>query len=83
MGLFYYSDAKSKILLPYRDQYITRSWKSGVGHAGRDGQLEGRVISSEHDTTPSLRNTLKITLRNWTEMWHEHDSFREAFKHLP
>ena len=34
-----------RFLLPYRDQYITRSWKSGVGHAGHDGQLEGMVNS--------------------------------------
>ena len=82
MGLFY-SDAKPKILLPYRDQYITRSWNSGVGHAGRDGQLEGRVVSSEHDPTPSLRNTLKITLQNWTETWHERDNFRACLQAPP
>ena len=82
MGLFY-SDAKPKILLPYRDQYITRSWNSGVGHAGRDGQLEGRVVSSEHDPTPLLRNTLKITLQNWTETWHERDNFRACLQAPP
>ena len=38
-------DAKPKIQLLHRDQYVTRSWKSGVGHAGGDGQPEGRVIS--------------------------------------
>ena len=43
--LLFYCDAKPKILLPYRDQCITRSWKSAVGHAGHDGQLEGQVIS--------------------------------------
>ena len=54
-----------------------------VGHAGRNGQLEGRVISSEHDTTPSLRSTLIITLRSWTETWHECDSFRACLQALP
>ena len=44
--LLFYCDAKPKILLLYRGKYITRSWKSGVGHAGHDGQLESRVISS-------------------------------------
>ena len=38
-------DAKPKIQLLHRDQYVTRSWKSGVGHAGGDGQPEGWVIS--------------------------------------
>ena len=45
-SLLFYCDAKPKILLLYRGQYVTRSWKSGVGHAGHDGQLESRVISS-------------------------------------
>lgn len=42
--ILFYSDAKPKIPLQHRDQYIKRSWKSGVGHAGRD-VLEDRVIS--------------------------------------
>ena len=81
--ILFYSDAKPKMLLPHRDQYITRSWKSGVGHAGRDGQLDGRVVSFEHDNTPSLRNTLKKTLRNWTEMWHKCDNFQACLQAPP
>ena len=43
--ILFYSDAKPKIPWPHREQYNTRSWKSGVGYAGHDEQLEGRVIS--------------------------------------
>ena len=67
MGLFY-SHAKPKIPLLHRDQYVTRSWKSGGGHAGHDGQPEGKVISFVHDYTV-LRNTLKVALRNWQVTW--------------
>ena len=44
-----------------------------------------RVGSSPllHDTKPSLRSTLIITLRSWTETWHESDSFRACLQAPP
>ena len=76
-------DAKPKIQLLHRDQYVTRSWKSGVGHAGGDGQPEGRVISFVTWHCIVMRNTLKITLQNWTEMRHEHDNFQACLQAPP
>ena len=69
--LLFYCDAKPKIVLPYRDQYITRSWKSGVGHAEHDGQLEGRVISSVtwHYTVAEEHIDNNPEELNWDVAW--------------
>ena len=46
-----------RFLLLYRDQYITRSWKIGVGHAGHDGQLLCNMTLHHHWRT------------HWKEQW--------------
>lgn len=80
--ILFYSDAKPKIPLQHRDQYINRLWKSGVGHAGRDVQT-GRSGHFLYNMTLHCCWGTHLKQYCGTEMWHKHDNFQACLQAPP